>query len=114
MEGRFSLGCIDDRNIDVEDCSMDNQLHQLISVGPDCVCTCCTQTFFRHSVRNVANLKEKRQVATMKYLTNYRNYDDNEWICVSCLNSICKGNTPKLWLHNGLHFPEQPAELALT
>lgn len=93
---------------------MVNQFHQLISAGPDYVCTCCTQTFFKHSVRNVAKLKGKRQVATTKYLTNYRSFDDNEWICVNCLNSICKGNIPKLWLHNGLQFPERPPELALT
>lgn len=85
--------------------------HKLVSKGPDYVCSFCTQTFFKHSVRNSETLSDdiKRQ-----FLSNFLSIDGYEWVCLACWKSLKKGKTPKFWLHNGLQFPNKPIELELS
>ena len=126
LVGNRSLShCIDDRHVSSSmsgtshhknDCpvahgmsDLVSKFHDLVASGPDYVCSCCTQTFFKHSVKKSENLPIARP-----YLNGYQSVGNIEWICTGCLNAIRKDKTPQYWLHNGLAFPSCPPELHLS
>ena len=84
--------------------------HKNISVGPLFVCSCCHQTWFRHSVSSVSCLNEKQQ---QKFLTGLKSVSNEEWICTTCKRNIFDGNVPKLSVLNGNRWPDKPKELEL-
>lgn len=88
-----------------------SKFHKLVSEGPDYVCSCCTQTFFRHNVQKSENLPD---VTKQRFLTNFVSVDMCEWVCLTCFRCLKSGKTPSLWIHNGLKFPAKPSELNLT
>ena len=101
---------IDDRHVPEEE-ALVSSFHELVSRGPDYVCSSCAQTFFKHYVRNIANLKG---ISDKTYFTGYKSVNGFEWVCLNCLKSIKAKRTPKMWLHNGLQFPVVPSELNLS
>lgn len=111
LQGKSVLGCLDDRSVGDIETQIVSKFHKLVSVGPDYVCSCCTQTFFKHYVRNVSALPQHKQSLLKKFLTGIQSVDNTEWVCTGCFLAVQKGKIPKLWLHNGLQFPRKPAEL---
>lgn len=85
--------------------------HHLVSSGPDYVCSCCTQTYFHHSVHQVSKIVSVSQAFMKLYLTNYYSVEQKEWLCETCLNAMKKGKIPKFWIQNGLKFPSVPPDL---
>lgn len=67
---------------------------QVISEGSNYVCTGCTQTFFRQSVLNLANLK-RNELKTRQFLSDIKSMDCLEWICKTSWKSIKVGKMPK-------------------
>ena len=84
--------------------------HKSISIGPVYICSCCHQTWFKHSVSQVTSLSYDQQ---QKYLTKFISIDNKEWVCVTCKSSICAGKVPKLSVLNGMEWPTKPKELDL-
>ena len=87
---------------------------KLVMNGPDYVCSCCTQTFFQHSVSDVAKVQKATLKQMQKYLTGICSVNNKEWVCRSCVKAAAKGNVPQFWVNNGLKFPDKPEELNLS
>lgn len=109
--GKSFLSCVDDRNIPHDENCIIADFHKSVARGPDYVCSCCSQTYFKHYVCNIKNLSDINQ---SRYLNGILSVDACEWICQGCLKSIRKQKTPQFWIHNGLKFPDKPVELELT
>ena len=84
--------------------------HKNVSIGPVYVCSCCHQTWFKHSVSQAASLSMDKQHI---YLTKFLSVDDKEWVCLTCKNSIYAGKVPRLSVLNGMKWPIKPKELEL-
>lgn len=67
---------------------------QPIADGPMYVCTCCTQTFFRHSVCMTSLVRFKHQYLMNVCLSNIKSVNNNEWICKTCLLAVQQGKIP--------------------
>ena len=103
--------CDNNSPVLVEESKVIANFHRLVSVGPDYVCSSCTQTFFKHHVRNAFNLsKDTRQ----QFLSDEHSVNGMKWVCVTCWKMLKQGRTPKFWIHNGLKFPDKPIELQLS
>ena len=109
-----NLVCSEGTSVEDEVNLMLNVFERLVSVGPDYVCSCCTQTFFRHFMKNVKDIPETYKSYTCRFLTKYISVGNIEWICRSCLNATRQGKIPPFWVNNGLQFPVQPKELQLS
>ena len=93
-----------------------NKFREAIKSSSLFVCSCCQQTWFRHSVQAVASLSIKSMDAHLldNCLTGYISVADSEWICNTCLNNLKRGKIPKLSVANGMRFIEKPVELYLN
>ena len=114
-----TLSAMDDDDTCIAEKLIDGQasyacFKRLVSHGPDYVCSCCTQTIFRHSVRNVSNIGIRGSDFLKKYPGKYKSVESQEWICQTCLAAIKLHKTPKLCLNNGIKFPVRPAEWELS
>ena len=90
------------------------KFHVIVQEGALNICTCCTQMFYRETVRitpksvNIDNrLKEK-------LITGVRSADDKEWICHTCYNALRNKKIPCCAVANLLDFPAKPPELDLS
>ena len=90
----------------IDDCIQ--LFHESIKLGPQFICTCCKQTWFKQSVSHVNETK-----IDPKFLTETKSVDGKQWICVTCKSSILNDKIPKLAVINGMSFPEKPEELDL-
>jgi hypothetical protein len=90
------------------------QFQDIVSSGPDYVCSSCTQTFFRHSVSEVSRVTCVSMELKSCYLTGYKSIGNKEWVCNTCKSSLSKGHAPSVWVNNGLKFPTRPEELNIT
>ena len=93
-----------------------NKFREAINSGSSFVCSCCQQTWFKHSVQDVASINTKSLDAHSldNCLTGYISVGDCEWICNTCLNNVKRGKIPKLSVGNGMKLIEKPAELNLN
>ncbi|XP_053402924.1 uncharacterized protein LOC123548901 [Mercenaria mercenaria] len=93
---------------DIDTCI--DRFQERISLGPVYICSCCHQTWFKHSVTEVKYLicKEKE-----RYVTGVISVDNKEWFCRTCKSSINSGKVPKLSVLNGMKWPVKPKELEL-
>ena len=93
-----------------------NKFREAINSSSLFVCSCCQQTWFKHSVRTVASLNMKLLDSHLldKCLTGHISVGDLEWICNTCFNNLKQGKIPKLSVANGMKFMEKPAELNLN
>lgn len=80
--------------------------------GPVYQCSCCTQTWFKESVRNASNLHNP--LFANKCLTGLKSVDDIEWVCNTFYNSIKAYKVPAIAVVNGMGFPPKPPELFIT
>jgi hypothetical protein len=96
----------------LSDC-IDN-FHTSISLGTVFICTCCHQTWFRHSVIEIGSeIKSVDIELKDKCLTGKLSVDSKEWLCKTCLEKLKQNMVPKLAVINGLQFPYKPPELFL-
>ncbi|XP_060571280.1 uncharacterized protein LOC132729522 [Ruditapes philippinarum] len=129
LSKRPLIGFVDDRNINCipenRSCSENtvaselldsviSQFDKLVCTGPNYVCSCCTQTFFKHYMKNVENLSDANKSSLNRYLTQRKSVGNKEWVCQLCFDHARNGKVPKFWVKNGLQFPEKPAELDLS
>ena len=70
--------------------------HKNISVGPEYICTCCDQLWYRSSVTqcNASLYKScSREILTL-CLTGLKSIDDTEWICSTCHSNLKAAKLP--------------------
>ena len=86
-------------------CERDNEklikeFTKRVSVGPDYVCSCCTQTFFGYCMTNAnaARIQEGNKVYMSQFLTKYQSVDGLEWICRGCYDFVKARKIPKFWI----------------
>lgn len=72
------------------------------------------QTFFRHSVCIVDNVKIKNQHLASICLRDLKSMDNKEWVCKTCLLAVQQDKIPTCSLANDMKFQPIPEELKLT
>jgi len=82
------------------------KFRDIVKQGPICICSCCDQLWYKHSVVNAWKLRES-QLDSAKYLCNKISVDDKEWICRTCNNHLMKNKLPCA-IANGMSFPMKP------
>ena len=90
--------------------SIDNCIrlfHESIKVGPQFICTCCDQTWFKQSVSQVSSIKGSYD---LQFLNGRLSVDGLEWICTTCKTSLLKNKVPKLSVLNGMCWTLKPKE----
>ncbi|XP_064649920.1 uncharacterized protein LOC135501632 [Lineus longissimus] len=84
----------------------------LTAEGPIYICTCCHQTWFRHSVKSSESWPKLFDSDFVKsLLTEKTSVDGKRWLCNTCVDSLKSGKVPKLAVANGMKFPATPPEL---
>ena len=84
--------------------------HKNISVGPEYICTCCDQLWYRSSVSKCnASLYQScsREILDL-CLTGLKSIDNTEWICGTCHSNLKAGKLPTCAKANKMTFPEKP------
>ncbi|CAB4039633.1 Hypothetical predicted protein, partial [Paramuricea clavata] len=87
--------------------------HKNISVGPEYICTCCDQLWYRSSVTecNVSLYKSCPKQILNLCLTGLKSIDNTEWICGTCHSNLKVGKVPSCAKANKMTFPEKPEVL---
>lgn len=90
--------------------------HKSIECGPEYICTCCDQLWFRNSVQHCNCDKYDLCSPNMIKLciTSVKSVENSEWICKSCHSSLLAGKLPVFSKANGMGFPEKPDILNLS
>ena len=80
-----------------------------ISVGPEYICTCCDQLWYRSSVTE-CNASSYKSCSREIYLclTGFKSIDNTEWICGTCHSNLKAGKLPSCAKANKMSFPEKP------
>ncbi|XP_078343176.1 uncharacterized protein LOC144628926 [Oculina patagonica] len=96
--------------------SMVNFFHKSIKCGPEYICTCCDQLWYRSSVVRCDSNKYKAcsQGVVDSCVTGVTSVDNTEWICTTCHSNLKKGTLPSCSKANKMSFPEKPELLNLT
>ena len=84
--------------------------HKNIRVGPEYICTCCDQLWYRSSVTEcTASLYQScsRKILNL-CLTGLKSIDNTEWICGTCHSNLKAGKLPTCAKANNMTFPEKP------
>lgn len=106
----LSSECLNDKEVD----RIVNIFNKHTSDGPRYVCACCTQLFFKHSVVNIERCMFTNQDVAKKCVLDIKSAGNKTWLCHTCSVAIRNGKVPACFIHNGLQFPQKPAELNLT
>ena len=95
---------------------MINLFHNKIRCGPEYVCTCCDQLWYRSSVVKCDASKYKgcSQDVVDSCVTGLQSVGNTEWICTTCDSNLKKGKLPSCCKANKMSFPEKPEVLNLT
>ena len=90
--------------------------HKNIKCGPEYICTCCDQLWYRSSVTKCnLNLYEIDPINIVKLcLTGVKSINDIEWICSTCHSNLKEGKLPSCAKANKMTFPDKPEVLNLT
>lgn len=72
------------------------------------------QTFVRHSVCKLDNVKIKIQHLASICLTDLKSMNNKECVCKTCLLAVHQDKIPTCSLANDMKFPPIPEELKLT
>ena len=96
--------------------SVINTFHEKISCGPEYICTCCDQLWYKSSVTkcNANNYSKCQQNIVQSCITGVKSVDNTEWICNACHLNIKEGKLPQCSKANGMGFPNKPSVLDLT
>ena len=84
--------------------------HQNISVGPEYICTCCDQLWYKSSVTkcNASLYQPCSREILDSCLTGLKSIDDTEWICGTCHSNLKAGKLPTCAKANKMTFPKKP------
>ena len=84
--------------------------HKDISVGPEYICTCCEQLWYKSSVTkcNPDLYKSCTREILNLCLTGLKTIDNTEWICSTCHSNLKAGKLPTCAKANKMTFPEKP------
>lgn len=93
-----------------------DQFHKNIRCGPEFICTCCDQLWYRSSVTkcNVNNYSKCPQNIVDSCITGVKSVDNTEWICCTCHSNLKDSKLPQCSKANGMSFPKKPVVLDLT
>ena len=96
--------------------SMINLFHKNIAHGPEYVCTCCDQLWYKSSVVkcDAKKYKARPQDVVKSCLTGFKSVNATEWICMTCDSNLKKGKLPSCSKANKMGFPDKPDILNLT
>ena len=84
--------------------------HKSIGVGPEYICMCCIQLWYKSSVTQCkASLYKScsREILTL-CPTGVKSVDNTEWICSTCHSNLKAGKLPTYAKVNKMTFPEKP------
>ena len=95
---------------------MINLFHSNIKRGPEYICTCCDQLWYKCSVVKCNSNKYKicSQDILNSCVTGLKSVDDTEQICCTCDSNLKKGKLPICSKANKMSFPNKPELLNLT
>ena len=95
---------------------MINFFHKNIAHGPEYVCTCCDQLWYKCSVVKCDANKYKvcSPEVVESCLTGFKSSDNAEWICMTCDSNLKKGKIPDCSKANKMGFPYRPDVLNST
>lgn len=82
------------------------KFHNAIKYGPDFVCTCCSQTWFKEGVKKASLVPEVMRTKC--------NLSQSDHVCITCFHYLRLEKIPPCSKVNGLEFPARPKELDLT
>ena len=84
-----------------------------ISVGPEYICTCCDQLWYKSSVTecNPSMYKSCSKKILNLCLTGLKSIDNTEWICGTCHSNLKVRKLPSCAKANKMTFPEKPEVL---
>ncbi len=70
--------------------------HDLIQEGPEYICTCCDQLWYRSSVLECKQdaYNEFIDIPSDLFISNVRSIDNKEWICRACHNNLKQHKVP--------------------
>ncbi|KAL9956638.1 hypothetical protein ACROYT_G038144 [Oculina patagonica] len=90
--------------------------HKNIKCGPEYICTCCDQLWYRSSVTkcNPNVYKVCPQNILKISLTGVKSLNNIEWICSTCHSNLKEGKLPSCAKANKMTFPDKPKVLNLT
>ena len=94
-----------------------NKFEDAVCQSVSYVCSCCHQTWFKHSVREVSslnNISALNKTLLQECVTGFLSVANREWICSTCIYNIRRDKVPKLAVINGMKFPDRPPELNLN
>ena len=80
------------------------KFHAAVSEGPMCICYCCDQLWYKHSVTTAEKLRVSNP-SVIKCLLSKLSVDDMEWVCQSCYKHLHKNKIPPCAIKNGMSFP---------
>ena len=87
---------------------------EMQAYGPEFVCCCCSQTWFKSSVTALKKIVPKLDAAIMDLCMLPRiGIGANTWLCSTCKTALLERRIPKLAAANGMKFPEKPSALDL-
>ena len=89
------------------------QFHKNITVGPEYVCTCCDQLWYKCSVRKCNHTLYPscpKDILNLS-LSGVKSVNDTEWICSTCHSNLQSGRMPSCAKANSMCFPELPKPL---
>ena len=86
------------------------KFHKNIGVGPEHICTCCDQLWYRSSVTecNPSLYKSCSNEILNLCLTGVKSIGNTEWICGTCHSNLKAGKLPSCAKANKMIFPEKP------
>lgn len=75
---------------DVVQTSIINKFHEFVRCGPEYICMCCDQLWYKSSVKkcNVSSYNKWDENMVKICITGRRSADDTEWICNTCLSDL--------------------------
>ena len=90
--------------------------HDLVKSGPEYICTCCDQLWYRTSVKVCKPSSYNMCPGNILKLccTNVKSVDNIEWICYTCHSNLEDGKLPACSKANGMKFPQKCDLLNLT
>ena len=106
----------DDHDTIVDTECLFNRFHDNIRCGPEYICTCCDQLWYRSSVIKcyVSNFSNCEHTIVQACITGLRSVHDTKWICNTCHSNLKEGKLPQCPKANNMSFLEKPEVLDLT